>query len=110
MLHAFYSGIENIFKRIATELDDSLSSGGFWHQELLDAMARATGRRQAAISPALRLRVKEYLEFRHAFRHMYIFNLRWERMKPLVLGCEEALRLLEEALDGFLKSGSAEDQ
>lgn len=110
VLHSFYNGVENIFKRIAAELDDGLPSGEFWHQELLDAMARTTGRRNSAITPALRLRLKEYLEFRHVFRHAYVFDLRWERMKPLVLACEETLRLLEEQLDGFLQSGSARGQ
>jgi ribonuclease HepT-like protein len=91
-------------------LDGRPPSGEFWHQELLDAMARPTGRRNPVISPSLRPRLKEYLEFRHVFRHAYVFDLRWERMKPLVLGCEETLRLFEEELDGFLESGSVRDE
>ena len=31
MLHAFYNGVETIFKRIATELGDSLPAGESWH-------------------------------------------------------------------------------
>ncbi len=110
MLHSFYNGLENIFKRIAVELDNSLPGGEFWHQELLDAMPRATSRRGPVVSPGLRARLKEYMEFRHVFRHAYIFDLRWDRMRPLVLGCEETLRLLEEQLDAFLKSGPAGGQ
>ena len=38
MLHSFYTGVENIFKRIAIEIDNSLPTGAFWHSELLDAI------------------------------------------------------------------------
>ncbi len=46
------------------------------------------------------------MEFRHVFRHAYTFDLRWDRMKTLVLGCEETLRLVEGELDGFFKAGT----
>ncbi len=108
MLHSFYNGIENVFKRIVSEVDDNLPGGEFWNQELLDSMARATGRRDPVVPEALRIRLKEYLEFRHVFRHAYTFDLRWDRMRPLVLGCEKTLRLLEEQLDRFLQSCSTE--
>jgi len=39
MLHSFYNGIENIFKRAAVELGDPLPGGESWHQELLETMA-----------------------------------------------------------------------
>jgi hypothetical protein len=35
----FYNGFENIFKRIAVELDGGLPDNEFWHRELLDSMA-----------------------------------------------------------------------
>jgi hypothetical protein len=105
MLHSFYNGIENVFKRIASEVDESLPGGEFWHQELLDGMAGATSKRNVVIPEELRIHLKQYLEFRHVFRHAYTFDLRWERMKPLVLGCQATLQLLEERLDRFLESG-----
>jgi len=50
----------------------------------------------------LRGRLKEYMEFRHFFRHTYVFSLRWDRMKGLVLGSEDTLRRLEAELDALL--------
>ena len=35
LLHSFYTGIENIFKRVAVELDGGLVHGDSWHRELL---------------------------------------------------------------------------
>jgi len=58
----------------------------------------------------LRVRLKEYMEFRHLFRHPYIFTLSWSRMKTLVLGCEETLQMVEGELDRFFepKTGNGE--
>ncbi len=47
----------------------------------------------------------EYLEFRHVFRQAYAFDLRWEKMRSLVLGCEDTLRLLQVELESFLRGG-----
>lgn len=104
LLHSFYTGIENIFKRICVEIDSDPPAGEFWHQRVLDAMTKATGARRTVISPALRTRLKEYLQFRHVFRHAYTFQLQWERMSPLVLGCNETLELLEAELGEFLRA------
>ena len=46
------------------------------------------------------------MQFRHLFRHAYIFNLRWEMMKTLVVDCEPTLKLLEDELDRFFAAGS----
>ena len=51
MLHSFYNGIENIFKRIALQLGDRSPGSESWHRELLDRMAEATGNRDGVLSP-----------------------------------------------------------
>ena len=101
---SFYNGIENIFKRTTMELGDRMPGSESWHKELLDGMTQATPNRKPVISSGLRGRLKEYMEFRHVFRHPYTFDLRWDRMKTLVLGCEETLQLVESELDRFFKT------
>lgn len=110
MLHSFYTGVENIFKRVAIELDGSLPRGEYWHRELLDTMRRPSAVRPAVISSPLRDRLREYLEFRHVFRQAYSFQLQWDKMSPLVLACETTLGQLEDELDTFLRSGEEQDQ
>ncbi len=102
LLHSFYTGVENIFKRIAVEIDGAAPAGEFWHSQLLDGMMKMTRLRNPVISPALRARLKEYLEFRHVFRQAYIFQLRWEKMQPLVIDCDETFRQFETELNSFL--------
>lgn len=103
MLHCFYTGIENIFKRIAVECDEHPPRGGTWHSDLLGAMAEPTQIRPATISPELRDRLREYLNFRHVFRHAYSFNLRWEKMAHLVLECEKTWSEFEAQVKTFLE-------
>ena len=53
MLHSFYTGVENIFKRIALEIDGELPSGDYWHRQLLERMTEPGMSRPAVISAEL---------------------------------------------------------
>lgn len=102
LLHSFYTGTENLFKRIALHLDGGLPSGDMWHTRLLDSMATPTAVRPAAITEALGGRLRLYLGFRHVFRHAYAFELRWSKMAPLVQQLAETLELLEKDVGRFV--------
>lgn len=103
MLHSFYNGVENIFKRIALEIDHAPPSGLSWHSELLEAMARPAAQRPAVFTAALQDRLWDYLEFRHVFRSAYSFILKWDKMAPLVHACAETLQSLEAELRTFMR-------
>lgn len=103
MLHSFYTGVENIFKRIAIEGEGGVPSGESWHSELLKNMAAPSANRPTVITTSLRDRLADYLAFRHVFRSAYSFLLRWDRMAPLVFDCEATLRSLETELGAFLQ-------
>lgn len=102
MLHSFYTGVENIFKRIAIASDGGLPDGRNWHRDLLASMAQPAAHRPAALSPAARLALRPYLDFRHVFRHGYGFDLQWDKMASLVRGCEETWRLVQKELAEFM--------
>lgn len=101
LLHSFYTGIENVFKRIALEIDRSLPAGYRSHSDLLVQMARTNENRKAVISDELRLRLGEYMDFRHVFRHAYSFDLSWRKMAGLVAGCGQTLDLVRTAVETF---------
>lgn len=102
MMHSFYTGIENILKRVAVELDGYLPTGRSWHRELLDSMSEPSNLRSHVLSAGLRHRLEEYLKFRHFFRQAYSFQFEWEKLSSLVLGCETTLRRLELEMNTFL--------
>ena len=79
ILHDFYCGVERILERIALSVDKNLPKGENWHIELLLQMAKPLAeKRDMIITKALLQNLKEYLRFRHLFRHIYGFELKWD--------------------------------
>ena len=74
-LHSFYTGVENIFKRVAVELDGEPVRGDAWHRELLLRIKTPTACRPALLSDELHAALLEFLRFRHVFRSAYSFDL-----------------------------------
>lgn len=109
MLHSFYTGFENIFKRIERDSAGELLTGASWHKALLDAMTKSTSHRSAVITEPTRQRLREYMEFRHFFRNAYTFQLNWAMMSPLVAGCQDLLASLRMELERFLATISDDD-
>jgi len=66
-------------------------------------MAIPAPNRPATISIALKESLRNYLEFRHVFRHAYTFELRWEKMLGLVPDCEKVLQEIELELNSFFR-------
>lgn len=105
-LHSFYTGIENLFKQIANDIDGSIPSGMTSHISLLRQMAQPTSLRPAVISDELRQRLRDYMDFRHVFRHAYSFELKWRKMADLILHCEDTLDMLQTELEAFFSNAA----
>lgn len=103
VLHSFYTGVENIFKRVAVELDREPVRGDSWHRQLLLRMKEPTMHRPALLSDELHDSLIEYLRFRHVFRNAYSFDLDWQKMLPLVMRLEDTFRILEAELAAFVE-------
>ncbi|MGC8977484.1 MAG: hypothetical protein ACP5OB_07700 [Candidatus Ratteibacteria bacterium] len=103
IVHDFYSGVEKIFERIAISIDKNLPKGEDWHKELLLQMAKPLEKiRDAVITEDLSEKLKEYLRFRHLFRHIYGFELKWERFKELCIRLEDTLKELKVEIEKFI--------
>lgn len=102
-LHNVYNGIENCLLRVAHAVDESVPTGSESHRLLLDQMsAPLDAIRPAVIDETLLRRVDEYRRFRHAFRHMYFFDLEWGRIRPLIDETAAVVQAVEAALDTLL--------
>jgi len=76
ILHDFYNGVENIFRRVAQELNGGLPAGEDWHKQLLiDMSLKIKGVRPPLISEDVKLKLQRFLGFRHVFRNIYGFHL-----------------------------------
>ena len=104
-VHGFYTGVESIFERLAVGLGEGLPRGEYWHVDLLNQMADPqAGRRPAVIDGPLRARLREYLRFRHFFRHAYDYELDWRRLRALVEGMGHVLAVLRTQIETFLET------
>ncbi|MBI1986991.1 MAG: nucleotidyltransferase domain-containing protein [Nitrospinae bacterium] len=105
LLHEFYAAIESIFRRIATHMGEGLPRGSHWHLDLLEQMATARGGgRPAVIDEALWAMLKDYLDFRHFFRHAYGYELEWVRLRPPAEGMAGVLMQFQSQLEGFFQA------
>jgi hypothetical protein len=104
ILHDFYCGAEKIFQKIALEVDGELPKGEDWHTELLKRMTIAIPTlREAVISKDLAEELDEFLRFRHLFRNIYGFELRWARCKELTKRLSVVLQKLTSQLHEFFQ-------
>ncbi len=103
-LHGFYSGLEHIFKKIASSVDESIPTDSNWHQELIRQMSiEVAGVRPAVISAELRIALEEYRGFRHIVRNVYTYQLNPEKLERLILMLRETLLRAERELLAFAK-------
>lgn len=105
-LHAFYSGLERVFEKLASTIDRSVPSAANWHQELLTQMqTEIPSVRPAVISSQLKESLEEYRGFRHVVRNVYTYHLKPEKLKILVgnlVGTFEMASKELAAFGGFL--------
>jgi hypothetical protein len=84
ILHDFYTAVERIFRQIALHVDGDLPKGDDWHIQLLRRMATdIQSVRPPVIDQGLERDLSEYLRFRHLFRNIYGFDLRWDLLDRL---------------------------
>ena len=79
-LPVFYMGLENIFKRIAKEIDMEAPQGKNWHTDLLQQMSTSRPLRPPVISEKTAAALTRILKFRHRFRNIYVFELELEKI------------------------------
>lgn len=102
-LHNFYSGVENIMKRIASALDNDIPRGTSWHADLLARMSIEIARiRKNVFSQDTINELAEYLSFRHMFIHSYGFELKWSKMHLLVESISRVFEKVKNDIEKFL--------
>lgn len=102
ILHSYYNGIESIFKLIYKSSEDKPLTSNIWHSELFQSMFEKSENRETVLSQDLKEPLKEYLGFRHVFRHSYGYELDWERLNPLFCGMSEIWTKVKSCIVSFL--------
>ena len=97
-----YRGMENIFRRIALDVDLRMPDGSRWHKELLTQMAAPQAERQPVISQKTFEILEELLEFRHVFNNIYGEELVYEQTERNANQAGELFKSLSKELDAFI--------
>lgn len=108
LLHSVYTALERVMLHIARaerRLDLLESRPATWHSTLLVSFSREYQGRPPMLSQQLCENLYEYLGFRHVFRHAYVHDLKWSKMKPLIARLTQTIDSFErEVFDYLLKS------
>ena len=102
VLHSFYNGLENIFSRIAKEIDGFVPAGEDSHRALLRQMTEPNPERKAVLTAAAATDAAEYLAFRHYYRHGYTQHLDWAKLAKLTGPLPTAWQKLKTEVQAFL--------
>lgn len=103
-LHQYYTGIESIFRRIALQIDGFLPTGERSHLDLLEQMAQDLPKiRTALIESQQYIILKDYLNFRHFFRHAYGYQLRWQELRLKLVMMPETLEKLRQKIEALFQ-------
>ena len=99
-----YRGIENIFLRIAREVDMHVPTGSRWHKNLLAQMAEQRPERTSVISENTALQLEKLLEFRHKVTNIYGRELKYEKTIPHAKSIEDLFARVSQDLNTFTDS------
>ena len=102
ILHSYYNGIESIFNLIYKSLYGKTLSGNTWHSDLFAEMFSQTDMHEPILPQNLFGTLKEYLGFRHVFRHSYGYELDWNKLSPLFSNLKENWNEVKNELKKFL--------
>ena len=105
LLHDFYTGLEKAFSEISPELNGREPAREAWHRDLLHAMTLdLPGFRPRVIRAGLERPLVEMLKFRHVYRNLYSFDLRWDRVRELANDAVGIWADLRSDLDEFARA------
>ncbi len=101
LLMNFYTGVENIVKRISKQYYQSMPKGASWHKELLLLACHPPEGKTPLFSLDIFHRLNPYRGFRHIFVSGYGFKLLPESLYSLINDAEGLWADIKSAIETF---------
>ena len=99
-----YRGIENIFLRIAREVDMHVPTGSRWHKNLLTQMKEQRPERPPVISEDTFLQLEDLLDFRHKVNNIYGRQIVYEKTEVHAKSIDELFATVSQEFNAFMDS------
>ena len=99
-----YRGIENIFLRIAREVDTHVPTGSRWHKNLLTQMKEQRPERPPVISEDTFLQLEDLLDFRHKVNNIYGRQIVYEKTEVHAKSIDELFATVSQEFNAFTDS------
>ena len=104
-LAQFYSGTENILKRISRFYNITLPTGNLWHAELFKRFCSPPYHSLPLLfDEKLSAELAPYRKFRHVFHHGYGFQLDWDRMAEGIEKSQSVFKRFKTNIDNYFKT------
>ncbi|MCL2063652.1 MAG: hypothetical protein FWG98_04705 [Candidatus Cloacimonetes bacterium] len=102
-IQSFYNGVESISLLLLKLIGDSIQKDIKWHRTLFEAMFGNNSKKISFIRIDLRMSMDSFLGFRHVGRYTYATELKWEKMKMLVVNLEDTWNMVKADFELLLK-------
>ena len=104
-LAQFYSGIENILKRLSRFHGVALPAGENWHFDLFKRFCLPEQPPLPVLFDyALARQLGPFRRFRHVLHHSYGFQIEWDRMREGVEHVAQVLAAFQDRVEAHLKT------
>ena len=104
-LAQFYTGIENILKRISYFHNVALPDGEGWHVELFQRFSSpGQSPLPTLFDPEFATSLAPYRRFRHVALHSYGFDLQWDKMKDGIKAVPSIFHTFTSLVETYLKT------
>jgi hypothetical protein len=94
-----YSGVENVLKQMLLYDKLDVDDAPGWHEKLLRKAGEI-----GILPPELFQMISKYLAFRNYFIYSYVFNIKWDDMKPLVDAMKDVAAQIRSEVDEYLQT------
>ena len=99
-----YRGIENIFLRVAREVDMHVPTGSRWHKNLLSQMVEQRPERPPVISEDTFFQLEDLLDFRHKVNNIYGRQIVYEKTEVHAKSIDELFATVSQEFNAFTDS------
>ncbi len=101
----FYSGVENILKRISYFNSVSLPADATWHIDLFKRFCAPPYKSLPVLfDESLALAMAPFRKFRHVVHHGYGFQLDWSRMQEGIANIKDVFTQFKSKLSDYLQT------